>query len=124
MQTTRVLGLVVAVAFGLSWGILAAAQDDKPKFTIKEVMQKAHKGGLMKKIASGQGTKEEAGELVAMYNALGKNKPPKGEPGSWEAKTKALITAAQEVVDGKEGAGMRLQQAANCMACHSVHKGG
>jgi hypothetical protein len=124
MQTTRVVGLVVAVAFGLSWGLLAAAQDEKPQYTIKQVMQKAHKGGMMKKIASGQGTKEEAQELLAMYNALGKNKPPKGEPGSWQEKTNALITAAQEVVDGKPGAGMRLQQAANCMACHSAHKGG
>jgi hypothetical protein len=59
-----------------------------------------------------------------MYNALAKNKPPKGEAASWETKTKALIAAAQEVVEGKEGAGMRLQQAANCMGCHSAHKGG
>ena len=124
MQTTRVVGLVVAVAFGLSWGLLATAQDDKPKYTIKEVMQKAHKGGLMKKVASGQGTKEDAQQLVEMYNALGKNKPPKGEAASWEEKTKALIAAAQDVVDGKQGAGPRLQQAANCMACHSAHKGG
>jgi hypothetical protein len=122
MQTTRVLGLVVAVAVGLSWG-LASAQDDKPKFTTKEVMAKAHKSGLMKKVAGGQGTKEDAQQLVDMYNALGKNKPPKGEAGSWEEKTKALITAAQAVVDGKDGAGELLQQAANCMACHSAHKG-
>jgi hypothetical protein len=123
MQTTRLVGLVVAVAVGLSWGLLAAAQDDKPKYTIKEVMQKAHKSGLVKKVASGQGSKEEAAQLVEMYTALGKNKPPKGDAGSWDQKTKALLAAAQAVVDGKPGAGMELQNAANCMACHSVHKG-
>ena len=29
--------------------LVGAADEEKPKYTIKEVMQKAHKGGLLKK---------------------------------------------------------------------------
>ena len=39
---------------------------EKAKYTIKEVMKKAHTpdGGLLKKIVSGAGTKEDAEQLV------------------------------------------------------------
>ena len=99
------------------------ATDEKPKHTIKEVMKKAHKDGLMKRLAVGKGTRDEASELLELYESLGKNEPPKGEPGSWKEKTGELIAAAQAVVDGKPDAGAKLTKAANCMECHKMHKG-
>ena len=51
------------------------------------------------------------------------NKPPKGEEESWKAKTGALLSAAKECAEGKEGAGDKLKAAANCMECHKAHKG-
>jgi hypothetical protein len=85
-------------------------------------MKKAHKDGLLKKVAAGKGTKDDAKELLALYEALGKNKPPKGDAADWKTKTKTLIEAAQEVVDEKPGAAAKLEKAANCGECHKAHK--
>lgn len=101
---------------------LRALEDEKPKHTIKQVMEKAHKNKLLNKVAEGKGTKEDAAELLDLYKALGVNKPPKGEAEDWKKKTTELASAAQEVVDGKEGAAAKLQKAANCGACHEAHK--
>jgi hypothetical protein len=107
-------------------GVVAARADDaaKPKYTIKEVMKKAHQpdGGLLKKIVAGEGTKEDAAELVDLYTVLGQNKPPKGEPGSWQEKTGELLAAAKAVVENKDGSKERLKKAADCGNCHKEHK--
>lgn len=117
----RVLTVTILVLFPLSLAIVAA-QDDKPEYTIKQVMEKAHKNKLINKLAEGKGTKEEAQELLKMYKALGANKPPKGDVEGWKKKTVVLIEAAQDVVDGKDGAGAKLKAAANCAGCHKEHK--
>ncbi len=121
MGKTLLMGFVVAVAAGqVSWGVSSAAEE-KPKYTIKDVMQKAHKGGLMKKVADGQASKEEREELLAMYAALTMNKPPMGGEKSWKEKTAALGDAAKAAAkDDKAVAGV--SKAANCMGCHSVHR--
>jgi hypothetical protein len=107
----------------LTFGLLRAADDAAPKHTIKQVMKEAHKDGLLKKVASGQGTKADAEKLLDLYKSLGPNKPPKGDADSWKTKTVNLVQAAQDVVDGKDGAGARLEKAANCAECHKAHKG-
>jgi hypothetical protein len=111
----------VVVMFG--WAMLTFTSDAQEKAAIKEVMQIAMKGGLCKKVASGEASEEEKKKLAGLFAALHENKPPKGEQSSWDEKTKALVAAANDVLAGKEGAGAALQKAANCMACHSAHKG-
>ncbi len=120
----RVVALAMLAALGVGFAVARAADEDKPKHTIKEVMKKAHTpdGGLLKKIVSGNGTKEDAEQLVELYTALGQNKPPKGEPGSWQEKTSALLQAAKDVVADKEGSKAGLEKAANCGNCHKEHK--
>ncbi len=120
----RVIAVAVLAALGAGLTIVRAADEEKPKHTIKEVMKKAHTpdGGLLKKIVSGAGTKEDAEQLVELYTALGQNKPPKGEPGSWQEKTGALLKAAKDVVADKEGSKAELEKAANCANCHKEHK--
>lgn len=113
---------VMVTVVAVSGLVVGAADDEKPKYTIKEVMKKAHKDGLMKKIADGGGTKADNEELLDLYKALGKNKQPKGEAESWKTKTKALVDAAQDVVDDKAGARDELKKAANCAECHKAHK--
>jgi hypothetical protein len=113
------LGIVLTVGFVM---MAQAADDAKPKYTIKEVMAKAHKEKLLDKVATGQGTKEDAQQLADLYKALGANTPPKGDPDSWKTKTVAILAAAQDVVDGKEGAGPKLKAAVNCANCHKEHK--
>ena len=114
-----IAGVVVVM---LAFTAMLAAEE--AKHSIKEVMKYAHKEGLLKKVASGQGTKADAEKLVELYKSLGPNKPPKGDAESWKTKTTVLVEAAQEVVDGKPGASAKLEKAANCMECHKAHKGG
>jgi hypothetical protein len=106
----------VCAATLLGFGLLIGgnhAQDAKPKYTISEVMKKAMgpsgKGGGYKKM--------EKAEQVEFFTALAQNKPPRGEGEAWKAKTDALVAAA------KGGDAEKLAKAANCMACHSEHKG-
>lgn len=123
MRTKWLFSLAAMVAVASTAGLLMGADDDeKPKYTIKEVMKKAHKDGLMKKLADGGGTKADAEELLDLYKAMGKNKAPKGEAESWKTKTKALVDAAQNLVDDKPGARDELKKAANCAECHKAHK--
>jgi hypothetical protein len=118
-------------AVGLLAGLaLSRAADDKPKYSIKEVMQKAHKDdkdnnvvSIFSKIKAGSASDDEKKQLVELYAALGQNKPPKGDADSWKTKTDALLTAAKEVADGKDAGVANLKKAADCGACHSVHKG-
>jgi hypothetical protein len=121
--------LLVACGFvALAWVAITlttgAAEDEKPKYTIKAVMKAAHKGGLMKKVADGKASDGEKKQLVEFYVALAANKPPKGDEASWKEKTAALLAAAKDAEAGKDGAGAALTKAANCMGCHSAHKGG
>jgi hypothetical protein len=99
------------------------ADDDAPKFKTKEIMKKALKGPLLKKVASGSASDDEKSQLHEMMVALGKNTPPKGEADSWKTLTTALVKASQAAVDGDADASAALKKAANCKACHSKHKG-
>jgi hypothetical protein len=119
--------LAAALVVGLFGGLASflAAREDKPKYTIEEVMEKAHKGkqSLLAKTVSGSASKEEKETLLAMYQALAQNKPPQGDAKSWKTKTDALVSAAKAVIANENGAPMKLKMAANCAACHKVHKG-
>jgi hypothetical protein len=101
---------------------VVAEESDKPKFSTKDVMKKAMKGGLLKKVASGDASDEEKKQLHEMLVALSKNEPKKGEAESWKKLTTRLVKTSKAVVAGEEGAGEKLQKAANCKACHSKHK--
>jgi hypothetical protein len=122
-------GVCAALAFFVLVGSDHAGEKGKgkgkPKYTISEVMEKAHDmdDGLLFKVAAGKGNKEDAKKLLELYTELAKNKPPEGDPKSWKRFTDGLIAAAQVAVKGGEDAGKRLKKAANCSACHKAHKG-
>jgi len=118
--------LVASVVVILGGAVLSLTSGAQDKVAIKEVMKVAMKGGLAKKVASGDATDEEKKKLAGLFSALHDNKPPKGEQGSWDEKTKALVDAANEVLAGKASGNEKLKEltaAGNCMACHSAHKG-
>lgn len=106
----------------VSLPVFAADDDDEPKYKIKDVMKKAMKGPLLKKVASGSASDAEKKELHEMFVALSKNEPPKGDAESWKKLTGALVKAAKGAVDGDDGAAAALKKAGNCKACHSQHK--
>lgn len=121
MFKTGIIGSVLALGV-----LVAAAQEkdkDKPK-TIKDVMNIAHKGkeALLNKVLEGKGTDDDHKKLLDLYQILAGNKQPQGEEKSWKEKTDALVAAAKEVVEKKEGAIKKLTAAKDCKACHTIHR--
>jgi hypothetical protein len=96
---------------------------EKPKHTIPQVMAKAHKSGLYKKVAGGKASDAEKQELVELYTSLSKNEPPQGDAKAWKERTTALLDAAKGAAKGDEKAAASLTKLANCAACHKMHKG-
>jgi hypothetical protein len=124
MKTYKV---VMAVALSLGVLGLTLAEDkkeEKPKFTIKEVMKEAHKNKLRDKVCEGKADKEEKEKLIALYTALHDNVPPQGEKDAWKKKTQDILDAAKEVVkDDKDKAAItKLKKATECAACHGVFR--
>src|SRR5437762_12687704 len=76
----RILFAVTCLALALAVTTSAppgASAQGEPKYTISQVMKKAHSGkGLLSKVTSGQATDAEGKELLAMYQSIAKNKPP------------------------------------------------
>ena len=120
MKNTLILAALFAVAALGTVRLMAEDAEKDP--SIKDVMKTAMKEGLCKKVAKGEGEKADAEKLVELFTAMSKQKPPKGDADSWEAKCDALIAAAKNCVEGKEGATAALGAAANCKACHDAHK--
>lgn len=118
---TRLAALLTA---GFASAALLVNAADKPKHSIKEVMKAVHKGDdpLCKKVAKGEGTKDDFKTLVECYTALPLNEPPKGDAKSWKEKSTALLDAAKDLEAGKAGALDQYKAAVNCKACHSAHK--
>ena len=111
--------IIIAVAIGF-----ASADDQAPvKHTIKQVMKGAHKEGLLKKVAAGNGNDYDKQELLDLYISLAQNEPPKGELDNWRTLTTNIVVAAAKVVVGRDGAGEELTQATKCGTCHKPHKG-
>ncbi|MFN0052325.1 MAG: hypothetical protein ACKV0T_09035 [Planctomycetales bacterium] len=98
------------------------AADEKPKYTIKEVM-KLHKDKVHEKFQKGEASKEEAKKLLDGYEAMTKDKPPKGDAENWKKLTEALLKAAKEVDAKKDGGVDAYKKAVQCGGCHSAHKG-
>lgn len=114
--------LFLASATVAPFALATQEEDTKPEHTIKDVMKKAMKDGLLKKVAGGEATDEEKKELLDMFISLVENKPPKGEMESWHNLAGASALAAAKMVVGREGAADELKAATNCKACHSEHK--
>jgi hypothetical protein len=109
-------GLMQAIAWAQT------AETPKPKHTIKEVMEKAHKGGLMGKVADGKASPEEKAELLDLYISLSDNEPPQGDSDSFHKLANNAVLGAARVVVGREGAEKDLKKAVACPVCHKAHK--
>lgn len=116
------IGLGLFATLVLAAGFAPARSVDDPP-TIKQIMKEAMKGGLTKTVISGGASVDQQKELLRLMEALAADKPPRGEQASWDKLTKALVDASKSVVDGKADASAALKTAANCKACHDLHKG-
>jgi hypothetical protein len=124
MQQNTTFRLAALLAAGLLGTALILNAADKPKYSVKDVMKALHKGddALSKKVAKGDGSKDDFKKLVENYTALPLNDAPKGDAKSWQEKTTALLDAAKALEAGKAGALDQYKAAVNCKACHSAHK--
>ncbi len=120
------LGSLACLVAATAMSVPARAADDgdAEKIETKKIMKDAFKGDLLKKVASGSGSAEDAANLHKMLVALSKNEPPKGDAESWKKLTEALVKAGKAAVDGDKDAAAMLKKASNCKACHSEHKPG
>ena len=104
------------------FGLVGFAAKEDPKYTTKEVMKEAHKGGLLKKVTSGKASEEEKEKLLELYKAMAENEPSKGSEEDWKKRTEAVVVATEDLLEGKDGAGEALGKAINCKDCHTAHK--
>lgn len=136
--TSVVAGLGMAALVLVSGGFGTAAPEDKKGDvpTIKEIMAKGHKGtdaylGKVKaavKAEKWDDAQKYAKTLAVFGEALGKNKPSKGDADSWKtlsekyaADTKAVADAAEKK-DAKAANEAIAAIAGSCGGCHKVHK--
>ena len=117
---------VVAVALAIVVAGHVTAKNLAPK-EIGEIMKEAHGGGaksLRAKVIAGKGDEADAKKLLALYEDLAKNDPPKGEKADWKKKTDAILAAAKKVAAKPDDAvaTKALGTATNCAACHKEHK--
>ena len=135
MRQLRRIGLRAAAGLvgvgGVAGASLLAAdkKDDgaaAPKYTVEEVMEKAHKGkekSMFSRVVAGKGSDEDKKLLVEYYEAMLANKPTKGDAAAWAKRNEAILVEAKKVQStGDQKALAALKNAANCKACHDLHK--
>jgi hypothetical protein len=98
------------------------AGETPAKFSIKDVMENAHKAGLLKKVLDGQASQEEKLTLLDHYVSLTESQPALGSPEGWREKSNAVVVAAAKVAVGRDDGTELLKAATNCAACHKEHK--
>jgi hypothetical protein len=112
------LGMVGFVGFNASAFAPKAA-------SIKDVMKAAfapNGGKLLAKATGKEATAEDKEKFLECVKNLTEAKPPKGSEESWKKKTDAIVKAATNLKEGKEGANKEVRKATNCKACHDEHK--
>ena len=119
----RVVLAILVLAASAGW--YGSRADDDSRTVIVAAMRRVFSGQdppLVLKVAAGDANDAEKKRLLTVLTGLAKTQPDHGDPDSWKAKTAALVSAAQDLMDGKDGAGDRLRAASNCRACHQAHR--
>jgi cytochrome c556 len=112
------LGLTAALA------VLHAAEFDESRRVVVAAMRRVFRGpdALIEKAAAGEANENEKRKLLMVLKGMAAVPAAHGDPASWKAKTEALVAAAQDLVDGKDGARDRLRAASACKGCHTAHR--
>jgi cytochrome c556 len=133
----RVAALVVVGGLALALSVEGSAADDKDKTpTIKEIMKKGHAGtkslikGVAAQVKAGEWDEAQNGAktLKTFGEALGKNKPEKGDDASWKKLTdeyKDNTAAVAEAAEKKDAKGVTSglgKIGKSCKTCHDSHK--
>lgn len=125
--------MAVVLSYGGATGADEKKKDEKLP-DISEIMKKGHAktDGYIAKIR--ESAKDEKWEdankyaksLALLGEALGKNKPPKGEADSWEKLSKKYAENTKLVLKGTEDKDAKAVNKGlggiNCGECHKLHK--
>lgn len=117
--------LLLATLIGLPAGRSIGANPTpapEPENSIKDVMKKAHKDGLLKKVLEGKAEDADKKMLLNLYIDMLESKPEKGDQAEWIMMAGKSMVAAGKVVVGRDGSIDELKVATNCKACHDVFK--
>ncbi len=95
---------------------------DEPKYSIKDVMSKAMKGGLLAKVAEGKASDDDRKLLVELLEALAATPAPKGDADDWKERTSNLVAGAKGMIEKVPGSNDKLRAAAHCASCHKQHR--
>ncbi|MFL5243477.1 MAG: cytochrome C [Gemmataceae bacterium] len=128
-----------AAAVTVACLVLAAEAQDTKTPTIKEVMGKLTKGPnsltttIGKELNVDEPTwddiKKQSKEFCTFAEALGRNKPPKGDAKSWSTLTEAYadnaksLSEAADKMDKKAAVAAHRKLQTACMNCHKAHRG-
>ncbi len=138
-KITRSAICLTAGLFALTLGMGAIGAEDKKDDkvpTIEEIMKQGHAGTkslkakieLSAKAEKWEDAQKSAVLLKAFGEALGKNKPEKGEADSWKklsvkySKTTADIASATDKKDAKAVSTALGALGKSCKECHDIHK--
>jgi len=115
---TKWILAVVAISLG------GGAAFGEKKISLSEIMENGFKGNgsIVKKIENNEATEEDIETLAGYIAAMHDDRPPMGDADSWVEKTTALVAAISAVKEGQEDAAAVFKAAANCKACHDVHR--
>lgn len=125
----RTVKYIVPAAFllGLAGALanIRAAEFDESRRVVVAAMRRVFRGpdALIEKAAAGEAGETEKQKLLKVLTGMAAVPCAHGDAASWKAKTEALVAAAQDLVEGKEGARERLRAASACKACHLAHRG-
>lgn len=106
-----------------------SAEPDKA-LDISTIMVRAHltpqnrgtRNNLDNKVLDDKATAAEKQELLELYRALAKAKPPAGRIEDWEQRTSELVKSLQAVYASEANAKDRFSKARDCKACHTAHR--
>jgi hypothetical protein len=113
-----ILGLAGALTF------IRAAEFNESRRVVIAAMRRVFRGpdALIEKAAAGEASQTDKQKLLKVLTGMAAVPAARGDAASWKARTEALVAAAQDLVDGKEGARDRLRAASACKACHLAHR--
>jgi cytochrome c556 len=113
-----ILGLAGALTF------ICAAEFNESRRVVIAAMRRVFRGpdALIEKAAAGEASQTDKQKLLKVLTGMAAVPAAHGDAASWKARTEALVAAAQDLVDGKEGARDRLRAASACKACHLAHR--
>jgi cytochrome c556 len=113
-----ILGLAGALTF------ICAAEFNESRRVVIAAMRRVFRGpdALIEKAAAGEASETDKQKLLKVLTGMAAVPAARGDAASWKARTEALVAAAQDLVDGKEGARDRLRAASACKACHLAHR--